>query len=202
MGKKDSRIDAYIAQSAPFARPILKYLRRVVHAGCPGVEETLKWSMPAFEYKGPLCGMAAFQQHATFGFWKDRLLRGNKASLGKSTQKVMGQFGRIASLDDLPSERALLGLVRRAAALNDAGKKVPRTLKPKRRLAVPAYFMVALKGNPKALDTFHGFSPSQKREYVEWVTEAKTGTTRRRRLDTAVAWMAQGRIRNWRYVRK
>ncbi|HEY3215592.1 MAG TPA: YdeI/OmpD-associated family protein [Candidatus Eisenbacteria bacterium] len=202
MGKKDPRIDAYIARSAPFAKPILKHLRRVVHAGCPGVEETLKWSMPAFEYKGPLCGMAAFKQHATFGFWKERLLRGDKRTLGKSTEKAMGQFGRLTSLDDLPSERALVGLVKRAAALNDAGKKVPRNTRPKPKLVVPAYFMAALKQHPQALDTFRGFSTSQRREYVDWVTEAKTEITRQRRLDTSVAWIAQGRIRNWKYVRK
>jgi uncharacterized protein YdeI (YjbR/CyaY-like superfamily) len=202
MGKKDPRIDAYIAASAPFARPILKHLRKVVHTGCPDLEETIKWSTPAFYFKGPFCGMAAFKGHVAFGFWKGSLLKGKGASLGKSDEQAMGDFGRITSLDDLPSERALLALVKRAAVLNDEGKKVARTRKAKPKLVVPAYFTAALRKNAKALETFRGFSPSHQREYVEWVTEAKTEATRQRRLETAVAWMSEGRVRNWKYMPK
>ena len=107
MGKKSPDVDTYIAKSAPFARPILKHLRKVVHAGCPGVEEKLKWGFPHFDYKGMLCSMAAFKAHATFGFWKGSLLRGDGASLGKSDEKAMGQFGRLTSIEDLPGARRL-----------------------------------------------------------------------------------------------
>jgi hypothetical protein len=133
---KDARVDAYIEKAAPFARPILKKLRKVVHTGCPGVKETIKWGMPAFEHKGPLCGMASFKGHATFGFWKAALLESGGRPLGKA-KEAMGQFGRLESLGDLPSERVLVALVRQAAALNEAGVKVPRTRKPERNAASP-----------------------------------------------------------------
>jgi uncharacterized protein YdeI (YjbR/CyaY-like superfamily) len=200
MGKKDPRIDAYIAKSAPFARPILQHLRKVVHSGCPGVEETLKWSMPAFMYKGPLVGIAAFKQHCTLGFWKHSLL--DAQGLSKSDEKAMGQFGRITSMDDLPSEKALCRLVERAASLNDQGIKVARVKKAPKKLEAPAYFMTALRGNKKALATFQDSSPSFRNEYVEWVTEAKTEPTRKKRLETAVEWIAEGKGRNWKYERK
>ncbi len=204
MGKKDPRIDAYIARSADFARPILKHLRKVVHAGCPEVEETLKWSAPAFMYKGMLCGMASFKQHCTFGFWKHALLVGEGKGVFKADDAAMGQFGRITAIADLPSEKALLGLVRKAAGLNEQGVKLPA--KPRatedRKLEVPSYFMSALRKNKKALETFKGFNYSNKKEYVEWVVEAKSDETRARRLETAVGWMAEGKIRNWKYVRK
>jgi uncharacterized protein YdeI (YjbR/CyaY-like superfamily) len=204
MGKKDPRVDAYIARSAPFARPILKHLRRVVHAGCPQVEETLKWGMPTFMYRGMLAGMAAFKQHAAFGFWKHALLAGDGKAAFKAADEAMGQYGRITSLADLPSEKVLLGMVRKAAALNEQGVKVPRPARRAggRKLDVPAYLMSALRKNKRALATFEGFSYSNKKDYVEWVVEAKTDETRKRRLETAVAWMAEGRIRNWKYVRK
>ena len=202
MGKKDPRIDAYIAKSADFAKPVLRHLRKVVHAGCPEVEETLKWGMPAFVYKGILCGMAAFKGHCTFGFWKETLLKKKYGPLPKVDARAMGQFGRITGIADLPSERTLLRFVKDAAALNDAGVKSPVRSKAKKSLAVPAYFMAALRKNKKALATFEGFSPSNKREYVEWVTEAKGEDTRARRLETAVAWMAQGKVRNWKYIGK
>ena len=98
MGTKDPRIDAYIEKSAEFARPILKKLRALVHKGCPapGVTETIKWGMPAFEYKGPFCGMAAFKNHCTFGFWKDKLLRTDDAAA-----RALDALGRIESVDDL-----------------------------------------------------------------------------------------------------
>ncbi len=204
MGKKDPRIDAYLAQSEDFAQPILRHLRRVVHAGCPDVEETLKWSTPTFMYQGMLAGMAAFKQHCTFGFWKHALLAGDGQDAFKAADQAMGQFGRITAIADLPSEKVLLGLVRKAAALNEQGVKLPAKPRAKgnRQLAVPSYFMRALRANQKALSTFKGFTYSNKKEYLEWVVEAESDETRARRLATAVGWMAEGKVRNWKYVRK
>jgi hypothetical protein len=204
MGKKDPRIDAYIAKSAPFARPILKHLRRLVHTGCPDVEETLKWSMPSFQYKGILCGMAAFKQHCTFGFWRGALLADQAAGAFESREEAMGQFGRITALSDLPSDRVLIGLVKKAVALHDRGAKVAAKPRPagNRELKVPAWFMTALRGNPRALATFKGFTYSHRKEYVEWVTEAKTEATRERRLETTVEWLSEGKPRHWKYARR
>ncbi len=204
MGRKDPRVDAYIAGSAGFARPILKHLRRVVHAGCPDVEETLKWSFPHFLYKGILCSMAAFKGHCAFGFWKEALLPGMRAVRAEAGDPAMGQFGRITAVSDLPGEKTLIRLVKGAAALNDRGIKKPVRTRPKkdRTLKVPDYFLSALRRNKKALMTFDGFSYSNKKDYVEWVTGARQEATRNSRLETAVAWMSKGRVRNWKYIRK
>jgi uncharacterized protein YdeI (YjbR/CyaY-like superfamily) len=200
MATKDPRIDAYIAKSADFAKPILKHLRKVVHAACPQVEETIKWSMPHFDYKGMMCGMAAFKEHCAFGFWKADLI----LDRDKRTDKGgMGTFGCIRSLKDLPNEKTLVGYVKKAAALNEAGIKVPRA-EPKTRepLATPDYFAAALKKNAKAKKTFDSFSPSHRREYIEWVTEAKREQTRNERLAKSLEWLAEGKPRNWKYVPK
>jgi uncharacterized protein YdeI (YjbR/CyaY-like superfamily) len=204
MATKDPRVDAYIARSADFAKPILAHLRKVVHAGCPGVEETLKWGFPHFMYKGILCSMASFKGHCAFGFWKEALLRDRHKALARDVEPAMGQFGRIAAVSDLPAESLLLGLVKEAAALNDRGVKRPAGRKPERdrTLVVPDYFMDTLRTSKKALATFEGFSNSNRRDYVEWITGAKGEETRKRRLDTAVAWMAEGKVRNWKYIRK
>jgi uncharacterized protein YdeI (YjbR/CyaY-like superfamily) len=195
MGKKDPRVDAYIAKSADFAKPILRHLREIVHQGCPEVEETMKWSFPHFMYKGMLCGLAAFKSHCAFGFWKGKLIVPEKP-------EAMGQFGRITSLSDLPKDSVLLGYVREAARLNETGEKVPRKpQRPKKDLATPSDLAAALKKNVVARATFEGFSPSHKREYVEWITEAKTEEIRKKRLDNAIEWMAEGKPRNWKYMR-
>lgn len=205
MGKKDPRIDAYIAKAQPFAQPILKRLRALVHRGCPEVEETIKWGMPSFEYKGPLCGMAAFKQHAVFGFWKHKLLNDPKGYLEERHAQggsAMGNLGRITSVKDLPPDSIILDFIRQAKKLNDEGVKLARP-KPteKKPLRIPSYFMAALKKNNKALATFESFSYSNKKDYVEWVTEAKTEETRTRRLATAVEWIAKGKVRNWKYIK-
>jgi hypothetical protein len=204
MGKKDPRVDDYIARSADFAKPILRHLRRVVHAACPQVEETLKWSSPSFVHKGIVCGMAAFKEHCTFGFWKEALLHDRLAGLPRGDGKAMGQFGRITSVSQLPGDRALMRLVRAAVELNERGIKSPTRGKPRgdRELPVPGYFMAALRNNRKALATFKGFNYSNKKDYVDWVTDAKGEETRRRRLETSVAWMADGKVHNWKYIRK
>jgi uncharacterized protein YdeI (YjbR/CyaY-like superfamily) len=141
--------------------------------------------------------MAAFKEHGTFGFWKGDLF------LTKEQQEgAMGSFGRLTKLSDLPSDKVLLGYIKKAMELNEKGVKVPRrTRTQKKEVVVPPYFMSAVKKNRKALETFDNFSPSHKKEYVEWVTEAKQEETRARRLETTVAWLAQGKARNWKYER-
>jgi len=195
----DPRIDAYIAKAPDFAKPILAYLRRCVHAAVPDVQEQLKWRSPSFEYKGMLCGMAAFRQHCAFGFWKHKILV--ERGVIDENDRAMGQYGKIASVADLPGEKKLVAIIKAAATLNDEGTKLPRPVKAKPPLKAPSYFIAAVKRNKKALTTYEGFSPSQKREYVEWVTEAKTNATRDQRLATSVDWMSQGRIRNWKYMK-
>lgn len=195
----DPRIDDYIANSAAFAQPILRHLRQVVHEACPDVEETIKWSMPFFMYQGMLCNMAAFKAHCTFGFWKGELLVAQEDDKGR---EAMGQFGRIASLEDLPSAKTLAGYVKKAMALNAEGVKAPARAKPKapRELVVPDYFVAALEGKPGASEHFEAFSPSARREYVDWLQDAKTEATRLRRLEQAVEWIAGGKQRNWKYM--
>ena len=199
MGSKDPRIDAYIAKSANFAKPILRHLRRIVHAGCPKVEETIKWQSPHFDYKGVMCGMAAFKEHCAFGFWKEALIVERDQAAEKTG---MGSFGCITSLADLPGEKRLIQYVKKAAALNEAGIKAPRRTQPKKRepLEVPHYFSAALKKNAKARKTFEGFPPSKRREYLEWVTEAKREETRSERLATSIEWLAEGKPRHWKYM--
>lgn len=197
MGKKDPRVDAYIAKAQPFAQPILKHLRKQVHAACPGVGETMKWSMPHFDYNGVMAGMAAFKKHCTFGFWKHKLVVGND----RRSDEAMGQFGCITKLSDLPSDKVLAGYIRKAAELNEKGVKVARP-KPKAKtpLHPPAYFLAALKTNQQAKKTYDAFTYSHKKEYLEWITEAKTEETRQRRLAQAIAWIAAGKQRNWKYA--
>jgi uncharacterized protein YdeI (YjbR/CyaY-like superfamily) len=198
MGRKDPRVDAYIAKAQPFARPILTHIRKAVHAACPDVEETMKWSFPHFDYKGMLCSMASFKAHCAFGFWKASLLK--DSGIPATSAEAMGQFGRLTSVAELPSEKVLGALVRRAASLNDEGVRAPRRkAAPKKPIDVPDELVAALKKNRKALAAFDAFPPSHRREYVEWIVEAKTDETRQRRIATAVEWMAAGKARNWKY---
>ncbi|MFI5182076.1 MAG: YdeI family protein [Thermoanaerobaculia bacterium] len=201
MNRTDPRIDAYIGKSADFARPILRHLRELVHEACPEAEETIKWGMPSFVFGGKiLCGMAAFKAHCAFGFWRREL----REALGPARSKAdeaMGGFGRITRLEDLPSDKTLLGLIRRAAKVNASGASArpARTRKPARALPVPADLATALRKNKTAAVTFERLSPSHRNEYVEWVAEAKRDETRHKRLATAIKWLAEGKRRNWRY---
>src|SRR5688572_5993732 len=192
--KSDPRIDAYIERQAEFAKPIPRHLRDAVHAACPDCEETLKWSMPSFMYKGEiLAGMAAFKQHATFGFWRGSLVVGDEQLSG------MGQFGRLTAVGDLPPRRELEALVRKAMQLADDGVKPPRDKPRKEAFSVPQDLRAAIDANSAAAATFDGFPPSAQREYVDWVTEAKRDETRAKRLAQTVEWLAEGKRRHCKY---
>ena len=189
MGKKDPRVDAYIAKAPEFAKPILTHIRAKVHEAVPDVEETIKWGVPHFDHHGPMCMMAFFKAHCRFGFWS-----GSVADAKPTAE-------RIESISDLPADRAFVRLIKQAAALREGGAKMVRTSRPRPPVKVPSYFIAAVRKNRKASAAFEAFPPSHKREYVEWVTEAKGEETRQRRLETAVAWIAEGKPRNWKYMR-
>jgi uncharacterized protein YdeI (YjbR/CyaY-like superfamily) len=200
MGKRDQQVDAYIAKSAEFAQPILRHIRDVVHAASPAIEETMKWSFPHFVHNGIVCSMAAFKEHCAFGFWKERLIFGERE---RGEAEGMGQFGRIRSVADLPPRQMLIRWVRKAVKLNEAGVAVRRPTGRRRDSddPVPDAFRAALSRNPAAAAAFERLAPGQRREYLEWFAEAKREETRERRIATAVEWLAEGKPRNWKYMK-
>lgn len=206
MGTLDKKIDAYIMRSADFAKPILIHIREQVHKACPEVEEGMKWSFPHFMYKGSiLCSMAAFKQHCAFVFWLGSVMKDpNKILKSGENKTAMGHLGQLTSVEDLPSDKVLKAYIKEAMSLIDKGVKIEKkpSSETKKELKVPSYFMNALKKNKKALGTFEKFSNTNKKEYLEWVTGAKTEETRDSRLETAIEWMAEGKIRHWKYVKK
>jgi uncharacterized protein YdeI (YjbR/CyaY-like superfamily) len=189
-------IDAYIAKAAPFAKPILKKIRSVVHKSCPEIEERMKWGMPSFEKNGIVCFAAAFKSHAWFGFFRASQLDDPAGILGD-------RHLRLTDVSQLPADKILIDYVKRAIALNESGAKSPmsRPKGPKKPEAkVPADLAAALGKNAKARVAFEQFPPGHRREYVEWITEAKKEETRQRRLAQAIDWIAQGKPRNWKYM--
>ncbi len=202
MGNKDKRVDDYISKSADFAKPILNHLRKLVHEACPQVEETIKWSMPFFDYKGPLCNLASFKQHCAFGFWKSALMKDSEELLSKN-ESAMGHLGKLTSAADLPPDKKIIAWIKEAKKLNDDDVKLPeRKRTDKKEIEIPVEFQTALNKNKKSSDAFTSFSPSHKYEYLEWITEAKTEATRNKRIATTIEWLIEGRSRNWKYERK
>lgn len=205
MTHNDSRIDLYISKSADFAKPILNHLRQLIHSACPDVQETIKWGFPHFVYKDEiLCSMASFKQHCAFGFWKASLMNDKTLTKNAESESAMGHYGKITSLKDLPPDKKIISHIKEAMMLNEKGIKLQKKkiTKAKSEIIVPEFFLNRLKKNKQALKTFEAFSPSHKREYVEWITEAKTEQTRNKRIETAIEWLADGKPRNWKYMKK
>lgn len=202
MPPKDPRIDAYIDKSAAFAKPILSHLRKLIHKVCPQVEETMKWSFPHFDYKGEMmCSMASFKQHCSFGFWKASLMKDPVLLETAKSEVAMGHLGRITSLKDLPTDKQLTAWIKEAMKLNDEGVKVKKE-KPvaTKEISVPADLIAALKKNKKAFAIFEQFPPSHKKEYIQWIEEAKREETRKKRIEQTVEWVAENKQRNWKYM--
>ncbi len=205
MPARDARIDAYIDKAAPFAQPVLTHLRQLVHKACPEIEETIKWSFPVFELDGIVCSMASFKQHCAFGFWKAALMDDPKGILQVAERAAMGHMGNIRTLADLPSDKVMIAFIKQAVKLNQQGVKLPSKPKLTAKSAaadVPADLQKALNKNKTAKAVFEAFSNSNRKEYIDWIEEAKTEATRLKRLETAIEWIAEGKIRHWKYIRK
>ena len=202
MSRTDPAVDAYIEKAPDFARPILEKIRKIFHRADPRIEETVRWSAPHFDHKGMLGGMAAFKKHVSFGFWKAPLMRDpKKLFVGGGAQSSFAI--KVEKLSDLPPERVLVAYVKEAVELNEKGVKTPKKkAPPKKAPRVPADLAAALKKNARARAAFEGFSPSHRREYVEWIEEAKRDETRAKRLKTTLEWLAEGKPRNWKYMKK
>jgi uncharacterized protein YdeI (YjbR/CyaY-like superfamily) len=197
---KSKAVDAYIAKSPEFARPILTKIRDAMHKASPEIEETMKWSAPHFEKDGILAGVAAFKSHVRFGFWKAALMK-DPQQLFELAEAGMG-FAKLSTVKDLPSEKVLVSYIREAIELNEKGAKVERKPKaPPKPVEVPDDLAAALKTNTTARTAFENFSPSHKREYIEWITEAKQPATREKRLAQTIEWLSEGKPRNWKYMR-
>jgi Uncharacterized protein conserved in bacteria len=195
----DPRIDEYIERSGDFAQPVLIHLRSLIHKACPDIKETLKWSMPSFEHKGIVCGFAAFKKHCKFMFWKQELL---DSDAFPANRKAMDSFARITSPTDLPSDEVVIGLIQQAVELNEKGiKSESKSAAPKTELVVPEDLENALAKNKIAKMHFDAFTYSKKKDYVDWITGAKTEATRNKRLTTTIEWVAEGKGRNWKYER-
>lgn len=200
MTKQDPRIDAYIAKAAPFAQFILQHIRKLVHKACPDITETMKWSFPHFEYKGVVCSMAAFKQHCAFGFWKASIMEDPNKIMHIKDRGAMGHFDRITTVKDLPADKIMIAYIKEAVQLNEKGIKLPaKTKTTQKEIVVPSDIIAALKKNTKAKKVFEAFSPSHQKEYIEWITEAKTEPTRIKRLNTMLEWLEEGKDRNWKY---
>ena len=204
MGNRLPAVDAYIEKAQPFAQPILTHLREALHGAVPDVEEAIKWSMPFFTYKGViLANIAGFRQHCAFGLWNENVEAVRAETGGEQRGQSMGSFGKITSIDDLPSDAKLRKLIMEAAAKIADGTRTKawagRAKRDRPEAEVPPALAAALKKHKTAAAQFDGFSPSCRREYCEWIAEAKTDATRDKRIAQAVEWIAEGKGRNWKY---
>jgi uncharacterized protein YdeI (YjbR/CyaY-like superfamily) len=205
MEQYDHRIDAYIGKKPAFAQPILNHLRQLIHSVSPEITETIKWGHPFFEYEGTLANMACFKEHISFGLWSSSGIQDPHGVMHRAGEKESsGNFGRITKLTDLPADDILKDFIRQGMALNIKGEKSPArkaaALKPpKAAIETPDYFAGALEENLKAKAAFEAFSPSHKREYLEWIIDAKTEPTRQKRIETTLELLVEGKSKNWKY---
>lgn len=203
MSQMDPRIDAYIEQAQPFARPVMTHLRALIHKVCPEVAEKIKWGAPHFDYKGSMCHMAAFKQHMAFGFWKAAIMQDPEGLFDEKVHLAMGSLGRITSMKDLPSDKVMKAYIKEAMRLNDENIKLPATGSRKGTASalpdMPEELAVLLDEHPKAKAQWEAFAPSHRKEYLEWISEAKTAPTREKRAATTIEWLTEGKSRHWKY---
>lgn len=205
MSQSSKQVDQYIKNAPEYAQPILVKIRKAFHKGCPELEETIKWGIPYFVCDGMLGGMAAFKKHVGFGFWRSNELDDPAGLFETGTGAKQSMCtAKVHNLKELPTQKVLVDYVRRAVKLNRADSSKPKKKSPKKKITTrtPADLAALLKKNKPAKVTFDALAPSHKRDYIQWITEAKRDATRQQRLKTTIEWLAEGKRRNWKYERK
>ncbi|SHM82094.1 YdeI/OmpD-associated family protein [Mucilaginibacter sp. OK098] len=204
MPQLNPQFDDYIAKSADFAKPILEYLRKIIHETCPGVEEIMKWGLPHFDYKGDMmCILAAYKKHCSFSLYKAELMSNPKLKENAKPGQTMGNMDKLTSLSDLPEKAVLVAYIKEAMVLNETGvkKTKPKAEKSEKPqvIEVPDYFSEKLATNPAAKEIFENKSQSFRKDYLIWITGAKTEATRQNRMEQSLEWIAEGKGRFWQY---
>ncbi|MDR2234585.1 MAG: YdeI/OmpD-associated family protein [Chryseobacterium sp.] len=203
MEKYNAQVDEYIEKSPDFAKPVLNYLREIIHEACPEAEEAIKWKFPAFMYKGKiLCSITAFKHYCSLGFWLHQEMKTIKDLETTAEKSSMFSLGKITKMEELPSKSLLKKAVKEAMELTDMGVTMKKAAPSKTETEIPDYFQSALKANQKAAQVFEKASPSFRKEYIKWIMEAKTEATRNKRMEQALEWIAEGKSRNWKYEKK
>jgi uncharacterized protein YdeI (YjbR/CyaY-like superfamily) len=200
--RRNPEFDDYLANAEGFAKPIMRHLRKLLHDICPDVVEEIKWGIPHFDYKGEMmCIFAAYKKHCSFTFWKDSLMGDPRLRKNSGLPAAKRYMGKITALSDLPSDEELVAYIKEAMVLNEKGVKLPprKSDKPKEIIVIPDYFSAQLDANPRAKAVFESKSDSFRREYLVWITEAKTEATRQKRVDESLSWIAEGKGRFWKY---
>lgn len=203
MEKHSVKVDEYIEKSPDFAKPILNYLREIIHEACPDAEEAIKWKFPTFMYKGKIvCSITAFKQYCSLGFWLHQEMKTLQEIETNTEKSSMFSLGKITRLEDLPSQPQLKRAIKEAMELTDMGVTMKKAPPSRIEMEIPDYFQSALDAQPKAKEFFEKASPSFRKEYIAWLTEAKTEATRNKRLEQSLEWIAEGKGRNWKYQKK
>lgn len=199
----NSAVDTYIANAEDFAKPILERWRRLIHENCPDVKEAIKWSLPHFDYNSDnMCVMASYKNHCSFTFLKAELMTDPRLKTNKDLKPIQRFLGKISKIEDLPPDDEFIVMLKEAIQLNEMGIKTkkdkPESGKP-RVLETPDYLLAALVSTPKAKEVFESKSNSFRKEYIVWITDAKTDETRQKRINEALEWIAGGKGRFWKH---
>jgi hypothetical protein len=201
----NAQVTAYAAAMPAYAQPIFAHLRALIHTTCPDTDEAIKWSIPHFERDGDyLCIFAASPGHASFTFYKQQLMSDPRLRDNLNLPAIKRFMGRLTSLSDLPDDATLAAMLQEAADLNARGVRLPdRAPKTPPVIDMPSAVATAvataLAANPAAQAVWDAKSAAWRKDYLVWITAAKTDPTRDARIAEALDWIADGKARFWKY---
>lgn len=195
MNEASENITAYIEKATPEFKEVMIALRSVLNNPNFDIKEDWKWGAPNFNNEGMICWLAHFRNHVGMNFFKGTLIK-DKYNLFTHYREEKGNRQlKFSDINQIIPEQ-IEYYIEEAIKLNQENIKV---VKKEIDTSLPLDLETELNNNPKAKMFFESLAPSYKRDYIEWIEEAKREATRTKRLATTMEWLSEGKKKNWKY---
>jgi len=190
-------IDEAFSKFTGFQKEYCNHLRKLIHKAMPDVKEDWKWG-PNFNVNGMVCGVWGFKDHVKLVFFKGSAMKDTYKLFNQGKENEGNRSINFSSADKI-DDKKIIEYLKEAAEINRKGIKL---VKKEIKVVMPAILVKALNKDKASKTYFESLAPSHRRDYADYISQAKQEETQLRRLDKVMEMLTDKRTLNDKYMKK